>query len=223
MRAARAVGVPRAALAVPRAPDRAAVGILGGSFNPAHAGHLHISREAVRRLRLAEVWWLVSPQNPLKPTTGMAPLADRVAQATRLAAGDRRIRVTACEVVLGTRYTADTLVALRRARPRLHLVWIVGADNLAQMPRWNRWPDILRAVPIAALPRGTYAHAAVRGAAAQRFRSARLAARSASGLARHRPPAWCLLPTPLHPASATALRAAAGRTRTDGSERTSGA
>ena len=181
------------------------VGLLGGSFNPAHAGHRHISLEALKRLRLDEVWWLVSPQNPLKPAAGMAPYPERLAEARRVA-DHPRLRVTDIEGQLGTRYTADTLAALRRRFPRTRFVWLMGADNLVQIRRWARWRDIFALMPIAILARNPYLHGAIRGSAAVRFARVRRPVREAGRLAGMRPPAWIFLPIPLHPASATALR-----------------
>src|SRR3954471_15978292 len=111
--------------------SRLRIGLLGGSFNPAHEGHVHLSREAIKRLDLDEVWWLVSPQNPLKPARGMAPLEERMAGAVRLAEPPR-LRVTDLEARLGTRYTADTILALKRRFPATRFVWLMGADNLRQ-------------------------------------------------------------------------------------------
>ena len=132
------------------------VGLLGGSFNPAHRAHRRISLAAIDQLGLDEVWWLVSPGNPLKPAAGMAPLSARFAAALRMA---RRapIRVTAIERQLGTRYTIDTLRALQRRYPKLEFVWIMGADNLAQFDRWKDWRGIARAMPIAVFARPGYA------------------------------------------------------------------
>lgn len=127
-------------------------GLLGGSFNPAHRGHRQISLAAIDRIGLDEVWWLVSPGNPLKPQAGMAPLRPRVASA-KLAARRAPIRVTAIEGDLGTRYTVDTLKALIRRYPRRRFVWIMGADNLAQFHRWKDWRTIARLVPIAVFAR----------------------------------------------------------------------
>lgn len=124
------------------------VGLLGGSFNPAHDGHRYISRLALKLLGLDEVWWLVSPQNPLKPAAGMASLGDRLARAQAVA-DHPRIRVTDLERLLGTRYTADTLAALHRCFPRTRFVWLMGADNLLQVPRWQRWTEIFETTPVA--------------------------------------------------------------------------
>lgn len=131
------------------------MGLLGGSFNPAHAGHRRMSVEALRRLRLDEIWWLVSPQNPLKPAAGMAPLAARVAQASRVARHPR-IRVTAIEAELGTQLTIDTVQALKKRFAHVRFVWLMGSDNLAQFHRWAAWRDIARSVPIVVMARPLY-------------------------------------------------------------------
>jgi len=189
------------------APRR--VGLLGGSFNPAHAGHAHISRLALARLGLDEVWWLVSPQNPLKPAAGMAPLADRLAGARAVA--EPGVRVTALEVELGTRYTADTVTAIRHRWPGFRFVWLAGADLLLEMPRWRRWRHLFRLIPVAVFARGPLVYRAVCGRAARRFAAAQIDERHARALAMARPPAWMMLDTPRHPASATRIRA--GRTQ----------
>lgn len=186
------------------------VGILGGSFNPAHEGHLHISRVALARLDLDQVWWMVSPQNPLKPVKGMGRLAERLAAARRLAA-DPRIRVTGIEETLGTRYTVDTLRALRVRFPRTRFVWIMGADNLIQIVRWKRWQSIFHIVPIAVFARPSYSLKALSDTAAQRFRHARLRQEQASVLVSQRPPAWAFVNMPQNAASATRIRKSRGR------------
>ena len=183
------------------------IGLLGGSFNPAHGGHLHISREALKRLDLDEVWWLVSPQNPLKPVAGMAPFAERLEQATDIARADRRIRVSDIESKLGTIYTADTLKALRRRFPRARFVWLMGGDNLAQFPHWQRWPQIFRTVPVAVFARPPSSLKVLAGPAAQRFGQARLPENSARRLLLMSPPAWVFFHTRLDPRSATSIRA----------------
>ena len=130
-------------------------GLLGGSFNPAHGGHRAISRNAINALGLDELWWLVSPGNPLKPKAGMAPLPARLASAQRMA---RRapIRATAIEAELGTRYTVDTLKKLVRRYPARQFIWIMGADNLVQLPQWRDWREIARLMPIAVVARPGY-------------------------------------------------------------------
>ena len=188
---------------------RIRVGLLGGSFNPAHAGHLHIARLALQRLRLDQVWLLVSPGNPLKEAAGMAPLADRLISAGRIADG-RRILATGIEARLHTRYTFDTLRALRRRFPRVRFVWLMGADNLVQLPRWQRWGGITRTMPFAVMPRPTYNGRALAGQAAHRLRPALLPARAAPALAGRTAPAWTFLPARQNPLSATALRANGG-------------
>ena len=183
------------------------IGLLGGSFNPAHRGHLHISRLALRLLDLEEVWWLVSPQNPLKPVAGMAPFAARLQRAAAIAAGDRRITVSDWEARLGTAFTVDTIAALQRRFPRHRFVWLIGADNLAQLPDWKRWQDIFGLVPIAVFDRPGAAAKALSGMAAQRFRRHRLMPGAARRLAEKPPPAWAFFHTRLDPHSATRFRA----------------
>ena len=183
------------------------IGLLGGSFNPAHGGHLHISRLALARLGLDEVWWLVSPQNPLKPSAGMASLAKRLRQAETVAAADPRIRVSDIERRLGTAYTADTVLALRRRFPRARFVWLMGGDNLVQFPYWQRWQGIFRAVPIAVFARPGSSQRALAGMAAHRFADARLPVEAGRRLAATEPPAWVFFHTRLDPRSATQIRA----------------
>jgi nicotinate-nucleotide adenylyltransferase len=183
------------------------VGLLGGSFNPAHEGHLHVASLARKRLRLDQVWLLVSPGNPLKPEHGMAPLGSRLRSAATIADG-RRVVATAIEALLGTRFTADTLRLLRRRFPRTRFVWVMGADILAQLPRWRRWREIARHIAFAVLPRPGYNFPALAGPAAHFLRHARRPARMAGVLARLTPPAWLFLPAPQHAASASAIRAA---------------
>jgi len=185
------------------------VGLLGGSFNPAHDGHLHVSRMAIRRLGLDAVWWLVSPQNPLKGATGMAPLAARLEAARRMAR-DPGVVVTDIEARTGTRYTVDTLRLLLDAFPRRRFVWLMGADNLVQLPQWRDWRAIPRLVPIAIFDRAPYSTGALAGAAARTFERSRLATRDATKLADSNPPAWIFFHTPLHRASATQIRAGYG-------------
>ena len=187
-----------------RPPDQR-VGLLGGSFNPAHEGHLHISLLALEHLGLHELWWLVSPQNPLKPAHGMAAFEARLAGA-REAADDPRIVVSDMERRLGTRYTADTLRALTRRFPRIGFVWVMGADNLAEISAWRDWTAIFETMPIAVFDRPTYSYGALGSGAARRYASARIDQRRARGLAGLDPPAWVFVRDKLHAASATAIR-----------------
>lgn len=185
--------------------DGRRIGLLGGSFNPAHDGHHYISAMALARLRLDEVWWLVSPQNPLKPETGMAPLKSRLASAASVAR-DRRIRVSDIETELGTRYTADSLKAIKTRYPAARFVWLMGADNLVQIPRWRAWTQIFNTIPIAVFARDSYDSRALSGLAAVRFNRARVPERAARLLPNSVSPAWAFLRIKPHPATATELR-----------------
>ncbi|HET8997463.1 MAG TPA: nicotinate-nucleotide adenylyltransferase [Acetobacteraceae bacterium] len=193
---------------IPRFGDRrrTRVGLLGGSFNPAHAGHRQIAALARKRLRLDQVWLLVSPGNPLKPQRGMAPLPQRLAGAQAIADG-RRTVATAIEAKLGTRYTVDTLRLLLQRFPRVRFVWLMGADILTQLPQWRRWRDILCRIGFAVLPRPGYNLAALKGQAAQRLRRCRLRERAAV-LVPGNAPCWVFLHVPQTAISATAIRAA---------------
>ena len=182
------------------------IGLLGGSFNPAHDGHRHISVLALKLLDLDELWWMVSPQNPLKSTDDMAPFEERLAQA-RETARDPRIRVTGIETRLNTRYTADTLHSLRTRFPHTRFVWLMGADNLAQIPHWERWTEIFQAVPIAVFDRATYSFRALAGKAARRYAKRRISTRDAAALADLTAPAWVYFHARRHPASASSIRA----------------
>jgi len=182
------------------------VGLLGGSFNPAHDGHLHISRLSLDKLGLDEVWWLVSPQNPLKPVAGMAAFSHRMVGAQAVSKADGRIRVSDAEQRLGTRYTLDTVTALKAEYPECAFVWIIGADNLCQMPKWKGWRAIFGTVPIAVFPRAPYSLRALGGRAARRFDAARISSLRARRLVDLAPPAWVFLRVPTHGASASRIR-----------------
>ena len=184
---------------------RRRIGLLGGSFNPAHEGHRHVSLEALKLLGLDEVWWLVSPQNPLKSDDGMEPLASRLPRAKQLARHPR-IRVAAPELLLDTRYTLDTVKALSRLYPQAHFVWLMGADILPQLVQWEGWRRLFATIPIAAFARPGWSYAALLSAAPQAFARYRLSADRARLLAALRPPAWCFIPSRLDAHSATAIR-----------------
>jgi nicotinate-nucleotide adenylyltransferase len=181
------------------------IGLLGGSFNPAHEGHLAISREALKRLRLDRVWWLISPQNPLKPIAGMAGFAERFASAQAMAGRDPRIVCSDLEQRLGTRYTVDTLSWLRR-HSDAHLVWLIGADNLLQLPQWRDWRRLAELVAIAVFDREPYSLRASAGRVARCHAQRRLKERDAPALAERCPPAWVYLRPRRHHESSTAIR-----------------
>ncbi len=181
------------------------VGLLGGSFDPAHAGHAHITRQAMKRFGLDAVWWLVSPGNPLK-AQGPAPMADRLAWAARVIRHPR-VKVTALEARLGTRYTAETLERLVALYPGVRFVWLMGADNLAQFHRWDRWGRIASLVPIGVLARPGSGLVAQGSTAARMLRGARVPARA---LASRAAPAWSYVDVPLIDLSSSAIRARGG-------------
>jgi nicotinate-nucleotide adenylyltransferase len=182
------------------------VGLLGGSFNPPHDGHVHVSKTALKKLRLDYVWWLVSPQNPLKPSRGMARFDKRLEAARRLASRHPRMVASGIEQELGTRFTIDTLSALKRRFADTRFVWVMGSDNLVQIPRWRCWQQIFAEVPVAVVARPGSALAARRSKAATRFKSAAFPADSR--FADARPPALTVIEVKLNPTSGTRLRAA---------------
>ena len=186
--------------------DGLRVGLLGGSFNPAHDGHVHISECALKSLQLDQVWWLVTPQNPLKSSEGMAPFEDRLAKA-RDVVTNTRIVISDFEAQAGTQYTTDSLDLLLKAHPRTRFVWLMGADNLLEAHRWHRWTSIFNTVPIAVLARPTYSLKALASKAAHRFAGSRVAESRARTLVDMKPPAWVYLNIRLHDASATRIRA----------------
>lgn len=184
------------------------IGLLGGSFDPAHAGHVHITREALKRFDLDRVWWLVSPGNPLK-AHGPAPLEKRMAQARRVMQHPR-VTVTDIEARLGTRYTAQTLKALKAQYRGVRFVWLMGADNLAQFHLWQDWQWIMANVPVGVLARPGDRISARMSPAARLFAPYRIAGRHSYLLGRSDPPAWCFVNVPMVAQSSSAIRAAGG-------------
>ncbi len=180
------------------------VGLLGGSFDPAHEGHAHITREALKRFRLDRVWWLVSPGNPLKKR-GPAPLADRM-RAAHEVMQHPRVFISDFEARIGTRYTAQTLRALMRRRPLVRFVWLMGADNLAGFHHWQDWRWIMDNVPVGVLARPGDRIAARTSPAAKRYARYRLRGREAARLAGMEPPAWCFINLPMSTMSSTQIR-----------------
>ena len=182
------------------------IGLLGGSFDPPHAGHVHISQEALKRFGLDQVWWLVSPGNPLK-IKGPAPLEDRMA-ACRALLGHPKIRASDFEAQAGTQYTADTLTKLQAARPGVRFVWLMGADNLAQLDQWQNWREIMERVPVGVLARPGQRISARVSMAARVYRAARMKGRMSHLLGAAEAPVWCFVNVPMRGISSTELRAA---------------
>jgi len=181
------------------------IGLLGGSFDPPHAGHVHITRWALRNLRLDRVWWLVSPGNPLK-SRGPAAIERRLA-ACRALIRHPRVTVTDIERHLATRYTADTLARLTRRYAGVHFVWLMGSDSLAGFHRWQRWDWIMANYPVGVLARPGEQVKAGLSPAARRFAGQRLPQGAATLLGRGGAPRWTLLTGPMSPDSSTAIRA----------------
>ena len=189
---------------IPFAPPKQRVGLLGGSFNPAHAGHVHISRLALTRLRLDRVWWLLSPGNPLKPNPP-ASLTRRLAAARKII-DHPGIIATDIEHHLGTVYTYDTLTALQAQCPHVTFIWLMGADNLSQFHRWKDWAKIMTNIPVAVMARPGEQVKAGLSPAARRFAPYRVPQADAPTLARRSPPCWTMLSHPMSPLSSTELR-----------------
>lgn len=192
----------------PYAAKGQVIGLLGGSFDPAHAGHVHITREALKRFGLDQVWWLVSPGNPLK-ARGPAPMAKRLMQA-RAVMDHPRVRVTDIETQLSTRYTAQTLRAIQRHYPAQRFVWLMGADNLAQFHLWQDWRDIVERVPMGILARPGQRISARMSRAAALYAPYRIPGRYSQLLARASAPAWCFVNAPMMDVSSSAIRAQSG-------------
>jgi len=187
-----------------------AVGLFGGSFNPPHAGHALVAEIALRRLKLDQLWWIVTPGNPLKDHGQLAPLARRIAASQRMN-DDPRIKITAFEAGRNLRYTADTLQMVRQRNPGVDFVWIMGADSLRDFHRWERWRDIAVTMPIAVFDRPGATLAFLSATMARTFDYARVDEDDAPLLARMRPPAWTFIHGPRSSLSSTALRQQASR------------
>jgi nicotinate-nucleotide adenylyltransferase len=209
---------PAEHLKVPIAAPNMSIGLLGGSFNPPHAAHRQISLAALKRLGLDQVWWLVSPGNPLKDA-GKAPDLKARIEAARAVARHPRIVVTGFEGARRSAYTIDTIRFLKRRYPSVDFVWLMGADNLASFHRWRAWEELLGLVPIAVLDRPGYRLKARASRAAQRFAFAALDETDAHGLAGMEPPAWTLLTLPLSSLSSTRLRGGKDATPPQGKTR----
>lgn len=180
------------------------VGLLGGSFDPAHEGHVHITRAALTRFGLDRVWWLVSPGNPLK-TRSPAPVSSRVARA-RAVMQHPRVTVTDIEDRMGTRFTAQTIAALQARYVGVRFVWLMGADNLAQFHHWQDWQDIMARVPVGVLARPGDRISARMSRAARVYRDDRLIGRAAGLLGQADAPAWAFMNLAMSQSSSTAIR-----------------
>ena len=184
----------------------ARIGLMGGSFNPPHEGHLIVARTALRRLRLDRLWWVVTPGNPLKENDGLPKTDDRI-EAIEAMANHSAMVTTDFERQLGTPYTAQTIRFLTRQHPKAHFVWIMGADNLATFHHWQQWREIARTVPIAVIDRPGWRFKALASPTARYLSRYRLRERHARMLPDLSPPAWIFLSTRLSNQSSTALRA----------------
>lgn len=200
-------GVSPRHLRMPYVEKGMQVGLFGGSFNPPHQGHLLVCEIALRTLGLDQLWWLVTPGNPLKVGREIAPLAERLALSEAISS-DPRIKVTALEAAHAVRYTADTLALIRQHNPGVDFVWIMGADNLADFHRWQRWRDIAKTMPIAVIDRPGSTLSFLSSVMARTFAHARIDEREARMLSRMRPPAWTFIHGPRSSLSSTAIRAA---------------
>ncbi|MBT3141594.1 nicotinic acid mononucleotide adenylyltransferase [Phaeobacter gallaeciensis] len=193
---------------IPYARSGQVIGLLGGSFDPPHAGHVHVTREAIKAFGLDRVWWLVSPGNVLK-TRVPAPLARRMA-AARAMMDHPRVEITDIEAQIGTRATVDTLEALQRLYPGVRFVWLMGADNLAQLHRWQRWRSIMERVPVGVVARPGDRISARMSPAARAFAKYRLDGQARQLLGRAEAPAWCFANVPMVDVSSTQIRARGG-------------
>ena len=198
-------GVSEAHLRMPFVEKGMTVGLFGGSFNPPHAGHALVAEIALRRLKLDQLWWMVTPGNPLKDTRRLAPLAERLALCEALL-HDPRIKITAFEAAYHIRYTADTLALIKARNPGVNFVWIMGADNLADFHRWQRWHKIALTFPIAVIDRPGSTLAFLSSRMAKTFDYARIDEADAPILARSKAPAWTFIHGPRSLLSSTAIR-----------------
>ncbi len=199
------VPAPLSTLLPPALIRNRRIGLFGGSFNPPHAGHLHVATQALKRLRLDEVWWIVAWHNPLKSADVIADFHERLA-ATRRLACHPRFRVLNIEARLGVSRTFDLLAALDPLLAQGHCVWIMGADSFAQLHRWHNWQDIIERLPLAVFDRPAATLPALTSPAARIYDFARLPPHLAPLLPVCRAPAWSFLSIPRHPESSTRIR-----------------
>jgi nicotinate-nucleotide adenylyltransferase len=190
---------------MPHAEKGMAVGLFGGSFNPPHRGHALVAEIAMRRMRLDQLWWIVTPGNPLKASSELAPLSERL-ELSETIARDPRIKVTAFEARHNIRYTADTLELIKTRNPGVDFVWIMGADNLRDFHHWQRWRQIALTFPIAVIDRPGSTLSFLSSVVAKTFDYARIDEAEAPRLARMKAPAWTFIHGPRSSLSSTAIR-----------------
>jgi len=208
MTAAAEERIERRHLVMPPTTRGMVIGLFGGSFNPPHAGHALVAEIALRRLNLDQLWWMVTPGNPLKSRGNLAPLSTRLALSEKIAR-DPAVKVTAFEKGLGTSYTARTLAFVKARNPHVRFIWIMGADNLKSFDRWQNWRKIVETFPIAVIDRPGATLSYLSSKMARTYDYARVDEEDASVLWKHRAPAWTFIHGPRSTLSSTALRAAA--------------
>jgi len=183
------------------------IGLLGGSFNPAHDGHLHITELAIKHLELDRVMWMVSPQNPLKPTENMAPFHERMNHAEHISKRNPKIIVSDVESKLGTNHTIDLLNEFKTRFPAIGFVWVMGADSMMEFDQWKDWQAIFKMLPIAIFARSDYSEKVETCVAAQHFADSKIDASGSADLVTMTAPAWVSLDTEIHSESSTRIRA----------------
>lgn len=198
-------GVRPSYLRMPHVEAGMTVGLFGGSFNPPHDGHVLVTELALRRLQLDQVWWMVTPGNPLKTTDGLPSLAKRIALSEEINC-DPRVKITGFEASFRVRYTEETLALVKARNRGVKFVWLMGADNLAGFHHWQNWRKIAMTFPIAVIDRPGSTLAYLSSVMAKTFDFARLDESDAALLAHLRAPAWTFLHGPRSPLSSTAIR-----------------
>jgi nicotinate-nucleotide adenylyltransferase len=199
-------GLARRDLRFPFATSGQHIGLFGGSFNPPHDGHMLVAETAIKRLALDQLWWMVTPGNPLKSSSELKSLAERLA-LSRAMSPSPKVRVTAFEAAMPSRYSADTIALIQKRNPGVHFVWIMGADNLKHFHHWERWVDIARRIPIAVIDRPGSTLSFLSSPMALRFARARIDESDAEHLAAMNAPAWTFLHGPRSSLSSSLLRA----------------
>ncbi|MFC3052740.1 nicotinate (nicotinamide) nucleotide adenylyltransferase [Kordiimonas pumila] len=179
------------------------IGLYGGSFNPAHEGHLHVAKEALKRLKLDEIWFVVSPGNPLKGAVGMAPFSERMSSISKLIGCRPNMTATDIEQKLDTVYTATMVSELKKALPKTKFIWVMGADNFVGFQHWKHWQNIVRMLPIAIFDRAGYAIDGLKSDLARYYHKFHVAPKQ---LKSAQTPAWTFVTIPRHPGSATEVR-----------------